>query len=85
MFHLNIKPSDEKQLDRLTSKVRARITKAVDGLCDNPRPPDCVNLQGEDDLSRIRVGDYRVVYAIRDAVLVVLVVRVAHRKDVYRG
>ena len=58
---------------------------AVDKLRSNPRPPGCVKLQGEDVLWRIRVGDYRVVYAIREEELIVLVVKVAHRKDVYRG
>jgi mRNA interferase RelE/StbE len=85
MYHLDIKPSAEKQLDRLAANVRARITKAMERLCNNPRPPGCVKLKGEDDLWRIRVGDYRVVYAIRDEELIVLVVRVADRKDVYRG
>jgi hypothetical protein len=58
---------------------------ATAALGDNPRPPGCVKLAGADDLWRIRVGQYRVVYAIREAELLVLVARVAHRRDVYRG
>lgn len=85
MFHVIIKPSAEKQMDRLPAKVRKRVVDALEGLRDEPRPPGCAKLKGEDDLWRIRVGIYRVVYSIHDAELKVLVVRVAHRKEVYRG
>jgi len=61
------------------------VTEALAVLRDDPRPPGCVKLTGADDLWRIRVGQYRVVYTIRDDELLVLVVRVAHRRDVYRG
>jgi mRNA interferase RelE/StbE len=54
-------------------------------LAQNPRPPGCIKLSGPSSLWRIRVGDYRVVYQIQDQQLIVLVVTVAHRRDVYRG
>jgi mRNA interferase RelE/StbE len=78
------KPSADRALRKLPEKVQRRIAAATDALADDPRPPGCVKLQGKDDLWRIRVGPYRVVYAIQDEALIVLVVRVAHRKDVYR-
>jgi mRNA interferase RelE/StbE len=84
MYQLVIKPSAEKQLDRLPARIHERVLDAMDGLRKDPRPPGCAKLKGEDDLWRIRVGDYRVVYAVEDDKLIVLVVRVAHRKDVYR-
>lgn len=84
MYELIIKPAVEKQMDRLPAKVRQRVVGALEELRDNPRPSGCVKLQGEDDLWRIRVGQYRVVYTIQDDALIVLVVRVAHRKDIYR-
>lgn len=63
--------------------------KAVDvailGLADDPRPQGCKKLRGESGSWRIRVGDYRVMYRIEDDVLLVLVVRVGHRREVYRG
>jgi len=77
--------SADSALRKLAVPIQKRITTAVDKLQDSPRPPNCVKLQGEDALWRIRVGDYRVVYAIRDEELIVLIVRIAHRKDVYRG
>jgi mRNA interferase RelE/StbE len=58
--------------------------QAIDKLPDNPRPSGCRKLKGA-DVYRIRVGDYRVVYEIHDDVLIVLVVRVAHRSEVYKG
>jgi mRNA interferase RelE/StbE len=53
-------------------------------LENNPRPPGCVKLQGGDELYRVRVGDYRILYEVQDAVLVVLVVQIGHRGEIYR-
>lgn len=84
MYEIIIKPSAEKEMDRLPSRIRQRIIAALEELSAEPRPSGCAKLHGPDDLWRIRVGQYRVVYAIQDEALMVLVVRVAHRKDVYR-
>jgi len=84
MYHVSITRAAEKQMDRLPAQIRRRVTDALEGLKEEPRPRGCVKLKGEDDLWRIRVGDYRVVYTIADDKLIVLVVRVAHRKDVYQ-
>ncbi len=78
------KPSAEKALRSLPERAQRRIVAAAEALSDDPRPPGAKKLEGVDDLWRIRVGTYRVVYAIQDKALMVLVVRVAHRKDVYR-
>jgi mRNA interferase RelE/StbE len=85
MFEIFIKPSAEKDLDQLPTRVRLRIVAALEGLREEPRPPGCTKLRGADDLWRIRVGQYRVVYSIQDEALMVLVVRIAHGKDVYRS
>jgi mRNA interferase RelE/StbE len=77
--------SADKALRKFPETVQRRIVAAVLELQENPHPPDCVKLKGEDDFWRIRVGNFRVVYTVRDDELTVLVVRVAHRKDVYRG
>ena len=69
----------QKQLDALPAKVRARIAPRVAALADDPRPHGCLKLEGFDNLYRIRVGDYRVLYEISDIRLTVLVVRVAPR------
>lgn len=79
------KPSAEKSLRKLPTGVQKRIVAATDALTDNPRPHGCVKLAGADNLWRIRVGVYRVVYTIQDEKLIVLVVRIGHRGDIYRG
>jgi mRNA interferase RelE/StbE len=64
---------------------QVRIARRLDGLAENPRPYGVRKLEGEEDLSRIRVGDFRVIYTVLDRRLVVLVIRVGHRRDVYRS
>lgn len=73
-----------KELGKLDKPVARRIVKAVETLSTDPRPTGCRALVGYPGLWRIRVGDYRVVYTIKDAELVVLALRVAHRSTVYR-
>lgn len=84
-YAIEFKPSADKALRRLPETAQRRIVRAVDGLVDNPRHRGAKKLAGEEDLWRIRVGDFRVVYEIHDDQLVVLVVRVGHRKDIYGG
>jgi mRNA interferase RelE/StbE len=72
----------KKQLRKLTPAVRDRLLDRIDELGEVPRPPGCKKMKG-DDSWRIRVGDYRVVYDIVDARLLVLVLKVDHRKQVY--
>ena len=85
MYVLVIKPAVEKQLRRLPNKIHQRVLSTLEGLKVDPRPRGCKKMKGEGNLWRVRVGDYRVVYTIKDDQLIVLVVRVAHRKDVYQG
>jgi mRNA interferase RelE/StbE len=68
---------------RLDKPVLRRVDRAIQSLATNPRPLGSKALQGEDGLTRLRVGDWRVVYRIYDQRLVVIVVRVGHRSDVY--
>lgn len=73
-----------KVLDRLTPDIRRRIVRQLEALEENPRPRGVEKLAGVDELCRVHVGTYRVVYAIHDRELVVIVVRIGHRRDVYR-
>jgi mRNA interferase RelE/StbE len=84
-YEIIIKPSAEKSLDNIPRPNRRRIADALEELRDNPRPAGVVKLAGTKDLWRIRIGNDRVVYEVHDDRLLVLVLRVAHRKDVYRG
>ncbi|MEH1914847.1 type II toxin-antitoxin system RelE family toxin [Nostoc sp.] len=65
-------------------KVQARIQTKIDDLADNPSPNGVVKLEDSDNGYQIRVGSYRVIYDIFDDVLIVSVVKVGHRKEVYR-
>jgi mRNA interferase RelE/StbE len=73
-----------KTLMALPRREQQRIRAAIDLLADTPRPPGCRALAGESDVYRVRVGDYRIVYEVLDDRLIVHVVRVGHRRDVYR-
>ena len=77
-------PRAAKELHKLDRAVARPIAVAVAALSAEPRPAGVRRLTGSTDLWRLRVGDYRVVYTIRDSELIVLVVRVAHRGKVYR-
>jgi len=77
-------PAAERQLYRLPEAVQPRIVRAAEALANAPRPPGTRKLEGSRGRWRIRVGDYRIVYEIREEALLVLVVRVGHRRDVYR-
>jgi len=79
-----LKPAAERDHAALEPKDRARLARKIDALAENPRPPGAEKLKGAKDLWRVRAGDYRVLYTIRDDVLVVLVIRVGHRREVYR-
>ena len=76
--------SARKALGKLPSQTQARLVLAADALANDPRPAGVKKLQGDENLWRIRVGSYRIVYEIHDDRLIVLIVRVADRKDVYR-
>jgi mRNA interferase RelE/StbE len=84
-YKVLFKSSADRELRKLSDAVQRRIVGEVERLAIDPRPRGVVKLAGYDSLWRIRVGDYRVVYEIHDDRLVVLVLRVAHRKDVYRA
>ena len=65
--------------------MQVRLRRRIDSLAENPRPQGIKKLAGEEDLYRLRVGDYRIIYQIQEKRLIVLVVGVGHRTEVYRG
>ena len=87
-YSIELTPAAEKSLLKLAKKDRAlmvRLDRALLSLFDNPTPPNSKHLVGElDNLYRLRVGDYRIIYQVDGGKLVILVVHVGHRKDVYR-
>jgi len=83
-YSLRIKKSARKELESIATKVdRQRIIRRIESLADDPRPPGALKLSGLERY-RIRQGRYRILYTIEDSVLVVHVIKIGDRKDVYR-
>ncbi|MCP5487798.1 MAG: type II toxin-antitoxin system RelE/ParE family toxin [Verrucomicrobia bacterium] len=82
-YRIEFAASVRKDFRNIPKREAARILKRIEGLAENPRPPDSKKLTGDGSM-RIRIGRYRVLYEIRDRVLLVLVLSVGHRKDIYR-
>lgn len=81
---LEITRTAEKQLRKLDRQARERVLRAIGELAEEPRPRGSRKLTGYDDVFRIRVGTYRVLYSVEDRALVVLILKIGHRRDVYR-
>jgi mRNA interferase RelE/StbE len=82
-YHVTVLPAADKAIARLPKHVRRRIAERLASLAADPRPVGSVKLSGHESY-RIRVGDYRIVYTIEDDRLIVLVIEVGHRREVYR-
>ena len=84
-YKILVKPSASKEIDAVGQKKdRQRIVLRIQSLGENPRPLGCEKLAGHLDRYRVREGNYRILYSIDDEKLLVDVVKVGHRKDVYR-
>jgi mRNA interferase RelE/StbE len=81
---LFILPDAVKALKWIPEPDRSRIVKRIEGLAVDPIPTGAVKLRAELDLHRVRSGDYRIIYRIENDNLLILVVRIGHRKDIYR-
>jgi mRNA interferase RelE/StbE len=84
MYRILFASRAERSFRKLSADVQRRLDPAILALAGNPRPSGCVKLSGPDSLWRIRVGDYRIVYQIHDDRLLILVVNVGHRREIYR-
>ena len=83
-YQIELTSAALRDLKALPKNVLSRVDRRILALADNPRPRGAKKLKGEDDLYRLRVGDYRILYRIEDDVLLIIVVRIRHRRDVYR-
>ena len=84
-YELRIKKSAAKELEAVSRKTdRQRLVQQIQSLADNPRPSGCQKLSGSNKY-RIRQGNYRIVYSVEDDKLVVYVVKIGDRKDVYKA
>ena len=83
-YRVELAESAKRDLKKVSPQAKEDILAAIEELADEPRPRGCKKVRGA-DAYRIRLGSYRVIYQIFDVRLVVMVVRVGHRREVYRG
>ena len=83
IYQLIIKESAVKQLSKIPKQFVEKIDELIQSLIKNPRPTGCKKLQGYDKVYRVRYSDYRVVYSIEDKKLIVEIIQIGNRKDIY--
>ena len=83
-YDIEITASAARSLRKLERPAQVRIGHVIDSLATQARPSGAIKLSGGDELYRVRIGNYRIIYSIVDNVLTVLVVAIGHRRDIYR-
>ena len=83
-YRVVLSPVAQKALERLPPEIQNRLISRISALAENPRPPGAKALQGAEGDLRIRVGDYRIVYRVEDDRFLVRIVKVGHRREIYR-
>ena len=83
-YRIEFRPAAMRELAKLETSTRRRIAATLESLGKNPRSPGVEKLKGHDHRYRVRCGDYRIIYEIEDRVLIILVLRISHRRQVYR-
>lgn len=84
-YHIEVKRSAAKALKKIPKADQKRIADKIDSLAEDLPNPDTTKMKGNNPFHRIRVGDYRIIYEIQEDVLLILVVKIGHRKDIYRN
>jgi len=84
LFKVEIKKSALKEIEKLENSAASQIVSKIDALTNNPRPPQSLKLSESERSYRLRVGRYRILYQIDEAVKLVTIYAVGHRKDIYR-
>ncbi len=83
-YKVLVSSSVEKSLQKLPKKDVTKIITTIQTLAINPFPVNCRKLSGEENVFRVRVGDYRIIYELNSGELIILILKVGHRKDIYR-
>ena len=84
-YRIEVKKSAAKALQKIPKADQKRIADKIDSLSQNLPNPDTTKMKGENPFHKIRVGDYRIIYEIQEEVLIILIVKIGHRKDVYKS
>ena len=83
-YRIDVSATAERQLRKLEPEARARIVDAIKNLASNPRPRGSRKLRGYEDVFRIRTGVFRIIYSIEDDRLLIIILKVGHRREIYR-
>jgi mRNA interferase RelE/StbE len=84
-YKIMVKKSAAKALKKISKPDQKSISKAIDNLAENLPNPNTTKMKGDNPFHKIRVGDYRIVYEIQDDILLILIIIIGHRKDIYRS
>jgi mRNA interferase RelE/StbE len=84
-YLIEVKRSAAKELRKIPKADQKRIADKIDSLAQNPPNPTATKMKGNNPFHKVRVGDYRIIYEIQEEVLIILVVKIGHRKDVYKS
>lgn len=83
-YSIEVSSTAEKQLRKLSQKDQINVLKRIQELSSEPRPNRSRKLRGQDNIYRVRVGNYRILYSIENKLLIIIILKVGHRRDVYR-
>ena len=83
-YRIEFAPRAVRDFKSLDGSIRRRIARRIEARADNPYPQRIKKIEGEEELYRLRVGDYRILYQVKGKILIVLIVGIGHHRDVYR-
>lgn len=83
-FEIIFSPQARQSLKKIPPNIQQRLLKKISLLSQNPRPSGVKVLKGEKGLLRIRVGDYRIIYTIENKLLIITIIQIGHRREIYR-
>ena len=84
-YRIEVKRSVAKALKKITAPDRKRICERIDALANELPNPDTTKMKGDNPFHKVRVGNYRIIYEIQDTMMLILIVKIGHRKDIYRN
>jgi mRNA interferase RelE/StbE len=84
VYGVEVLPSAGREMSKLDRAIQRRVARRIDRLASEPRGGGAIKLRGSDDVWRVRVGDHRILYLIEEPRQIVVIVRVAHRREAYR-
>ncbi|MBC2696134.1 MAG: type II toxin-antitoxin system RelE/ParE family toxin [Desulfobacteraceae bacterium] len=84
-YRIEVKRSAAKALKKIPNPDRKRVSEKIDSLAEKLPNPDITMMKGNNPFHKVRIGNYRIIYEIQDDVLLILIVKIGHRKDIYRN